>query len=211
MIKRVRTLGGADLAHRLISGWWQEPEIAWEGLRQLLGRREVQITSSGLSQRLTPEAAECVRRLREDVAARCLRAEESAPTELLHRFRAVILEERSVVGLPAELASIWKGCGGHPGASTGGVKLFVRWDGRGGQWDGPRLTDARQNDRHRPFEASDVPAGSRYSADLGFVGLPRLQDRTHRQGRVKGSVISRMWCRTNRSLRNGHQWERRGI
>jgi hypothetical protein len=98
LIKRVRTLDGADGAPSLIFGWWQEPEIAWEGLRQLLGRREVQLTSSGLSQRLTPEAAECVRRLREDVAARCWLLCSQAPSELLHRFRAVILEERSVVG-----------------------------------------------------------------------------------------------------------------
>ena len=48
-----------------------------------------------------------------------------------------MLADSSVIGLPKELSDIWHGCGGHPGASTAGVKLFVRWDVLGGTWRVP--------------------------------------------------------------------------
>jgi len=48
-IQRERVLGGADFVQALLFGWLQEPEIAYDGLAQVLGRREVSITASGLS------------------------------------------------------------------------------------------------------------------------------------------------------------------
>lgn len=80
-----------------------------------------------------------------------------------------------------------------------------------GHLDGPRLTDARCNDRNSPFQANEIPAGALSLADLGFFGLPRLQGLMRRQGRVKGYVITRLLHRTNLYLRNGHLLELRGI
>src|SRR6185312_11270813 len=53
-IQRERTISGADFAQTLILGWLEEPEITLDGLTQVAGRREVQITASGLHQRFTP-------------------------------------------------------------------------------------------------------------------------------------------------------------
>ncbi len=211
VIKRVRNLNGADFAQSLIFGWLQDPDISLEGLCQVMGRREGALTASGLCQRFTPESAEFFRRILEELSAHHLRAEESVPPKVLQHFQAVLLEASSIIGLPKELSVIWKGCGGHPGASEGGVKLYVRWDVLTGYLDGPRLTDAKNNDRHSPFEASEIAAGALYLADLGFFGLPRLQSLMQRQGRVKGSVITRMLHRTNLSLRNGHLLALRGV
>lgn len=125
-IKRVRKFDGADFAQRLIFGWWQEPDLSLEGLCQVLGRREVDLSAPGLSQRFTPESAEFFRHLLEELSAQQVRAEESVPTKALQQFPAVILEDSSIIGLPQELSSIWKGCGGSPGVSDGAVKLYVR-------------------------------------------------------------------------------------
>lgn len=81
----------------------------------------------------------------------------------------------------------------------------------GGHLDGPWLTDARSNDRHSPFQPSEIPAGALYLADLGFFGLPRLQKLMQRQGRVKGYVITRLLHRTNLYLRTGHLLELLGV
>lgn len=48
---------GADRAHSLICGWFAEPEITLEGLCQIVGRRDVALTSFGLSQRFCEKAA----------------------------------------------------------------------------------------------------------------------------------------------------------
>src|SRR5580700_849100 len=53
-IQRERVLSGSDFAQALILGWLQQPDERVEGLVQILGRREVTITASGLSQRFTP-------------------------------------------------------------------------------------------------------------------------------------------------------------
>jgi len=211
LIKRVRNLNGADFAQSLIFGWLQDPDSSLEGLCQVMGRREVELTASGLCQRFTPESAEFFRRVLEALSAHHLRAEEPVPTKVLQQFHAVILEDSSIIGLPKELSVIWKGCGGHPGASEGGVKLYVWWDVLNGSLDGPRLTDAKNNDRHSPFEGSEIAAGALYLADLGFFGLPRLQSLMQRKGRAKGYVITRMLHRTNLYLRNGHLLELRGV
>ncbi len=210
-IKRVRKFDGADFAQSLIFGWLQEPELSLEGLCQVLGRREVDLSAPGLFQRFTSEAAEFFRHVLEELSAHQLRAEAAVPTKLLQQFQAVILEDSSIINLPKELSAIWKGCGGHPGVSDGAVKLYVHWDVLSGYLDGPRLTDARCNDRNSPFQPSEIPAGTLYLADLGFFGLPRLQSLMRRQGRVKGYVITRLLHRTNLYLRNGHLLELRGI
>ena len=63
---------------------------------------------------------------------------EAVDVPLLRRFQRVIVEDSSSVMLPAELAEIWRGCGGSQGTSEAAVKLFVRWDVLGGQLEGPR-------------------------------------------------------------------------
>ena len=57
-IQRERTITGADFAQTLIFGWLGEPEITLDGLTQVAGRREVEITASGLCQRFPPQAHE---------------------------------------------------------------------------------------------------------------------------------------------------------
>jgi len=210
-MKRVRTFDGADCAQRLIFGWLQEPDLSLEGRCQIVGRRDVDLSAPGLFQRCTPEAAEFFRHLLEEVSAHQLRAEKAVPTTLLQQFQAVTLEDRSSINLPQERSVIWKGCGGHPGVSDGAVTLSVRWDGLRGHRDGPRLTDARCTDRTSPFQPSEIPAGALSLADVGFFGLPRLQSVMRRQGRVKGSGITRFLHRTHLYLRNGHLLELRGV
>ena len=130
-IERERAFNGADFAQALILGWLQRADERLEGLVQILERREVSITASGLSQRFTPEAASFLQRLLERCAQVQLQA-EAVEVPLLRRFSAVIVEDSSVVMLPAELAEVWQGCGGSSGTSAAAVKLFVRWDVLGG-------------------------------------------------------------------------------
>src|SRR2546430_14674429 len=62
-IQRERTISGADFAQTLIFGWLEEPEISLDGMTQVAGRRDVEITASGWHQRFTPEAVTFLERL----------------------------------------------------------------------------------------------------------------------------------------------------
>ena len=99
-IKRVRKFDGADFAQSLIFGWLQEPDLSLEGLCQILGRREVNLSAPGLFQRCRPEAAEFFRQVLEELSAHQLRAEEAEPTKLLQPLQAVILQDSSISTLP---------------------------------------------------------------------------------------------------------------
>src|SRR5437660_12576471 len=74
-IQRLRVLSGADFVQSLILGWLQEPEIALDGLTQVLERREVSISASGLSQRFTPEAATLLHRVLERLSDELMEVE----------------------------------------------------------------------------------------------------------------------------------------
>jgi hypothetical protein len=120
----------------LIFGWLQRPDERVEGFVQILGRREVSITASGLCQRFTQEAATFLQRVLERLAQVRMQA-ESVDIPWLRRFSAVVVEDSSSILLPASLAEVWRGCGGNATTSAAMVKLFVRWDVRSRPSGGP--------------------------------------------------------------------------
>src|SRR5260370_27760401 len=126
LVERERVISGADFVQSLILGWLQEPEITLDGLTQVLQRREVSISASGLSQRFTPEAAALLHRVLERLCAEQMQVE---PVEiaLLKQFSAVILEDSSSITLPSELAEVWRGCGGAAGARPAAAHTFLVW------------------------------------------------------------------------------------
>src|SRR5579872_6632332 len=212
-IQRERALSGADFVQGLIFGWLQEPEITLDGLTQVLQRREVSISASGLTQRFTPEAAWVLQRVLERLSAEQL---EVAPVEsaLLKQFRAVILEDSSSIVLLPELVEVWRGCGGSTQATAAAIKLFVRWDVLSGDLRGPGLADGRCNDHRRPLALEELPAGCLYVADLGFFGVERLRRIAHGKGessRDKRFFASRMQVKTALLTRSGHRLVLAGI
>src|SRR2546421_6021485 len=212
-VKHQVLLSGADFVHSLILGWLQEPEITLDGLTQVLERREVSISASGLSQRFTQEAATLLQRVLERLCAEQMQVE---PVEiaLLKQFSAVILEDSSTITLPPKLAEVWRGCGGSSGASEAAIKLFVRWDVLRGELQGPGLEQGRRNDKRGPLPLWDLPDGCLYVADLGFFGVQRLSSIAHGepgpQG-VKRYFVSRYQAKTALETRSGHRIPLRGI
>jgi DDE family transposase len=209
-IERERAFDGADFAQALILGWLQQPDERLCGFTQILQRRQVSITASGLSQRFTQEAATFMQRLLERLASVQLPA-EAVEVPLLRRFSAVMVEDRSVVPLPDELAGRWSGCGGSAGGSEAALKLFVRWDVLRGKLEGPRLVDGRHSDNKSPFNDEDLPAGGLYLADLGFFALWRLQRLAQRREGGKRFFVMRLQYGTGLSTRSGHRIELRGL
>ena len=212
-IQRERVISGADFVQSLILGWLQEPEITLDGLTQVLQRREVSISASGLSQRFTEEAATLLQRVLERLSAEQMQVE---PVEmgLLKQFSAVILEDSSSITLPASLAEVWRGCGGSAGASEAAIKLFVRWDVLRGELHGPGLEQGRRNDKRGPLALADLPEGCLYVADLGFFGVQRLTTIAHGepgQTGVKRYFVSRYQSKTVLQTRSGHRIDLRGI
>ena len=211
VVERERKIDGADVAQSLIFGWWQEPVISLDGLIQVLGRRDVQMSAAGLSQRFTPACAAFFQRLLERLSAKHLASSTPVSSALLRRFSAVIVEDSSGIGLPTELADVWRGCGGSTGSSEATVKLFVRWDVLNGKLWGPALTDGKLSDHHSPLEQHSLPEGSLLLRDLGFFSMPNLKSLCQRKGRQKRYFITRLPSKIKLFTRSGHEISLRGI
>src|SRR5260370_10589295 len=124
-VQRERVIRGADFVQSLLFGWLQEPEIAYDGLTQVLGRREVSITASGLSQRFTPEAACLLQRVLERLGAEQMEGEAVAPAPL-QQFTPVLLEDCSPIPFPPPLAPASRGWGGRAWDRSPPLTLVVR-------------------------------------------------------------------------------------
>ncbi len=176
-IVRQRAFSGADFAQGLVFGWWNKPRGRLVQLARALGRRDVQISASGLSQRFTPQAASFMEQLLEQTVSQVVSG-PAVPLELLQRFSSVVLEDSSVIALPDELKTHWKGCGGGGSQSEAGVKLHVRLDLLHGRLQGPMLSDGRQADQRSPLRHEGIAPGGLSITDEGYFGLRWLKEAT---------------------------------
>lgn len=182
-VQRESKLTAKDFVRATIFAWLQEPGITLDGISQVLGRCEVAISASGLSQRFGEASATLMQRVLERLTAYAL---GSLPVEieLLKRFTAVVVEDSSTIVLPDELADRWAGCGGKGEQGRAALKLFARWDVLSGRLEGPCLTTGRHSDKCSPFDLDRLPAGCLYLSDLGFYSAQRLM-------KIKGGKASK--------------------
>jgi hypothetical protein len=177
-VKRERKLTGADFVQILTFGHLQNPQASLDQLVQVAQVREVQISSSGLHQRCTEEAATFLQAVLGEVVEQVVRV-QAAPIALFKPFKQVIVEDSSTIVLPAGLKELWPGCGGGSGQgserSQAALKLHVRWDLKHGQLIGPRLSAGRVHELQGPLSQETLPAGSLYVADRGYWSLALLR------------------------------------
>ena len=176
-IKRERKFSGADLVQTLVFGWQQHPDASLEQLASTAEVREVSVTDTGVHKRFTPECAQFLHAVLEEMTSQVVQATSDVPIRLLRRFSAVILEDSSSIALLDELAEAWRGCGGNQSHTAAGVKLHTRCELKRGRLWGPKLTDGRTSDHASPFNEQQGVPGSLHVEDLGYFSLERLAQR----------------------------------
>lgn len=155
-VKRERKLTGADFAQILLFGHLHTPQASLDQLTQAAQLRQVQISSSGLHQRCTQEAARFLQAVLSELVEQVVSV-QAAPIALFKSFKQVIVEDSSTIILPAALKELWPGCGGGGQESSertqAALKLHVRWDIKHGQLMGPRLSAGRVHELHGTRES----------------------------------------------------------
>ena len=192
VIRRVRKFTGAALLHCFVFGWLMHAAARLEQLASTAAEAGVVVTDTAVQKRFTPECAEFLHVILQELTACVTQGEEEAPSALLKRFSAVIIEESSVIVLPMSLAKVWQGCGGTNGACSASVKVHVRWELNRGQIWGPSLTDGRVSDHRSPFAEHAIIAWSLYIADLGYFSIQGMQQRRQQ----RGSSLTRLRSKT---------------
>jgi hypothetical protein len=94
----------------------------------------------------------------------------------------VVIDDCTSLGLPAQLARQFPGCGGSdPEAGQAGMKLLIRFEVTSGQFQALRVGAARDSEHKLAKSLPQSPPGSLHLADLGFFDLNELAKRS-RQG-----------------------------
>jgi hypothetical protein len=169
MIRRRRTITGAGFVQTLVFGWLDDPTATIDDLGDELG-----VSKQGLDQRLDARAADCLWRV-VTTATQELFAASPETIPLLRRFSRVVIDDCTSLGLPAELAQQFPGCGGSdPEAGQAGLKLLVRFEVTTGQFQALERGAARDSERTLVRRLPALPPGSLHLADLGFFDFDEL-------------------------------------
>jgi hypothetical protein len=81
-VRRKRNLDGSDFVQGLIFGYLHQADATTEELAQILLRREVDMSASGLCQRFGHPAAELLERVMQELINEGIQAEQPVPAEL---------------------------------------------------------------------------------------------------------------------------------
>src|SRR5262245_34339786 len=169
MIRRQRQLTGAAFVQALVFHWLEDPQATIEEIIE-----DLDLTEASFNERFDARAADCLRRVLEKALERLFAARPEA-IPLLRRFATVTAEDVTIVGLPAELAPHFPGCGGSdPEAGQAGWKLWTRWDVTTGRLEMRPPAPARDSERTLAEEWAPLPPNSLRLCDLGFFDLKRL-------------------------------------
>jgi hypothetical protein len=124
MIQRQRTITGAGFVQTLVFGWLDDPKATLQDLGDELG-----VSKQGLDQRFDARAADCLWRV-VTAATQQLIAARPETIPLLRRFSRVVIDDCTSLGLPAELAQQFPGCGGSDPIRTDltRIPLDKKWE-----------------------------------------------------------------------------------
>ncbi len=183
-VQRCSALDGAHFAQALIFGWLADPEASYSFLQQMLEISGCDVSAQALEKRMTPQAADFLLSLLYAFTSACI-ASEPVMTELLSRFAGVYLQDGTVISLPSELKSVYRGCGGSTSESgVSALRVQVRLNLTTGAMQGPWVAPAVQSERTGPgcMQESPLPTDALYLTDSGYVTLHEIK--AHReQGR----------------------------
>lgn len=167
-IRRRRRLTAAGFAQTLVFRWMAKPKTTLESLARELG-----VSPQALRQRLGPQAQAFLLALLTEALGKALKVR---PERLgaLDRFPAVVVEDTTVIALPAELADEFPGCGGRgAGEGAAALKVLLRWDVRSGEVLALSVHAGRASDQGLAATAADLPEGALHLADQGFFNAER--------------------------------------
>lgn len=202
-VQRESKLGGAEFVQTLVFGWMSNPQATLEDLAQTAASVGVEITAQGIDQRFTEAGAKCLKAVLEQAVSQFVQG-EAPDTRFLKRFNGVYIQDSTIIALPEELKSVWKGCGNADGAGQpSSLKVEVRLDVLQGEMIGPLLEHGRVNDAVSQIQSAPLPAGALSMADVGYWSLTEMQ----RQAERGAFWLSRIQSNVKVITSNGKVWD----
>src|SRR5947209_15486429 len=100
-----------------VLGWMNNASASYSQLNHVVASLNLHVRNQAIEERFGPASSKLVRHLLEEAMGQLLQG-QAVETPLFEPFAGgVFLQDGSVVSLPNELSTTWRGSGGGPGES----------------------------------------------------------------------------------------------
>ena len=148
-------IDGPALVQMCVLGWLHNAGARYSQLNHVVASLDIHVRTQALEERFGPASSRLMRQLLEEAAGQLVEGQALELALWEHFPGGVYLQDGTVVSLPHELSSTWRGSGGPAGTNASGVRIQARWDMRCGGLHGLWLQEARESERNGL--AMDVP------------------------------------------------------
>jgi hypothetical protein len=170
-VKRQSKLDGALFTKTLVLGLLEKSDASLAEMVEVGRRLGVEISASGLAQRMNLEGADLLRRL---VGEQIQKREERQGTDIgiLRRFSAVNIVDSTQLSLAERCATLFAGSGGS--ASTASAKIQVSYEYLSGRFNALEVGSGRVADQNSALPTTFACADSLTLIDLGYFKIATL-------------------------------------
>lgn len=204
LIQRLRKFSAVLLLKVFVFTLLKYPRPKTKNYVSIALQMGLRITERAVEKRFTPQLVAFLRQVIPRVLEKVVAA-RLVDTPLLKKFTAVIIGDSSTVGLPAECAAEFPGCGGTSNSGKAALKIQVAWNLCTGKLTRFLIEAGRRSDAKSAAIEDIPPVGSLSIWDLGYFCLKRFQAWT-----AKGAYwISRLQPGTVVLDPNGGSWNLR--
>lgn len=174
-VKRQVKITGSNFCQTMVFGFLNHPKMSYREMKQTAGLSNLEITGQGLEQRFNEVSAEFMKAVFEKAVEQMVSSSSGVDIDLLNRFSKIHIQDGSVIRLPDECVTVWRGVEpeGEKGCSS--LKLHVSLEYKSGQLSGPSLANGREHDKKSPWFCQTLQKGELRIDDLGFFDLDQLQ------------------------------------
>jgi len=173
--RRTARLDGPKFVQMCVLGWMNNASASYSQLNHVVASLDLHVRNQAIEERFGPASSELLRHLLEEATGQLLQG-QAVETPLFEHFAGgVFLQDGSVVSLPTELSTSWRGSGGPSGANESGVRIQGRWEMRCGGLHGLWMQDARRWERQGPAIDSPYPEDSLRIVDTAYLSYADMR------------------------------------
>src|SRR5215831_99195 len=168
-------LDGPTFVQMCVLGWMNNGSASYSQLNHVVASLDIQVRNQALEERFGAASSQLMRQVWEEAAGQLV-AGQAVETPLFEHFAGgVFLQDGSVVSLPNDLSTSWRGSGGPSGANASGVRIQARWEMRCGGLHGLWLQDARCSERQGPAIDAPYPEDSLRIVDTAYLSYADMR------------------------------------
>jgi Transposase DDE domain len=168
-------LDGPKFVQMCVLGWMNNGSASYSQLNHVVASLDLHVRNQAIEERFGPASSKLVRQLLEEATGQLLEG-QAVETPLFEHFPGgVFLQDGSVVSLPNELSTSWRGSGGPSGANESGVRIQARWEMRCGGLHGLWLQDARSSERQGAALEEPYPEDSLRIVDTAYLAYADMR------------------------------------